>query len=85
MGTVQSTHTTSKITTSFSKENEAGTRSVSGRKQSDKDIVLVEPDNLISTNEEVSREENDSVVTSEDEFDSDSSDDDEEEGELYSI
>jgi hypothetical protein len=72
MGTIQSTHTTTEIS-SFEKEVQ---RSVSGRKQSNDDLVLVQPHVImISTNDE----DYDLLMTSDEKLDEDSDDDDDEE------
>ena len=74
MGSAQSTHTTSEIT-EIPKKQETPPSSVSGRKQSNEDNVLVEP-HVISTDEDT-----DSVGSSELGYEEESDDDsDEEEG-----
>ena len=74
MGSAQSTHTTSEIT-EIPKKQETPPSSVSGRKQSNEDNVLVEP-HVISTDEDT-----DSGGSSELGYEEESDDDsDEQEG-----
>lgn len=72
MGSAQSTHTTSEIK-EIPRKEEAPPRSVSGRKESTADNVLVEP-LMISTDEEDAHSDG----SSDNESDDDSDDSDEE-------